>query len=189
MPRVYPAARPSSHRDPFLPGPSRLPAFLFASLHPLRIALQRGSIAEVPYLVFAQLEEPVVPVDTLRAQARAHFDAEISRIEDGSATGGALRIAISSPLGTAELAIEARAATEDDRARALAAEARGHAAGMAALAARCPTVFVVRPRPHVQESQVLELCAVLALVGLGPILPPDGSTLLGVRSARHRAGR
>lgn len=143
----------------------------------------------MPYLVFAQIPEPEVPVDTLRAQARAHFDAELSRIGDGPVADRTVRIAMSSPLGSAEFGIEARAATADDRARALAAEERGRAAGMGALAARCPTVFVVQPAPSVQDPQVLELCAVLALVGLGPILPPDGSTLLGVRSARQRAGR
>lgn len=108
-------------------------------------------------------------------------------------TGGARR---------AQLSCTVRSATPDDRARAVQAEERGRAGGMAALAARCGYVVevVARPstvpgesrselgaKPDEASTELLTFCAMLASVTLGPVLPPDGSTLFGVRGARERA--
>lgn len=139
------------------------------------------------YLVFAQLAEPMVPFEALRAQGKAHFQAALTR--DEGSFERTPRVHISSALGFGDFLVLARPATSDDYARAQSAELRGRAAGMAGLAMRCPTVFVVEPDPDTKTSVVFEFCALLAAVGLGPVLPPDDSTLLGVRSARQWATR
>jgi hypothetical protein len=93
--------------------------------------------------------------------------------------------------------------TDADLLEARHAEELSRAAGMAALAERCPTVLEVTELATVgqparaapakpaegHEKLLLELCALLAFVALGPILPPDGSALFGVRGARARAER
>jgi hypothetical protein len=57
---------------------------------------------------------------------------------------------------------------------------------MGALARRCPTIWDLEPDPGTPEPATLNLCALLAATALGPVLPPDTSTLLGVRSAMVR---
>ena len=69
------------------------------------------------------------------------------------------------------------------------AEARGRAAGMSLLADRCPTIWDVEPSAEDNELARLHLCAILASVALGPVLPDDGSTLFGVRGAMERVQR
>jgi hypothetical protein len=86
-----------------------------------------------------------------------------------------------------EFLIESRAATDDDRFAAEAAEARGKAGGMALLAARCAAVWTLLPQGEASGSAELQLSALLASVALGPVLPADESTLYGVRGAMERA--
>ena len=83
--------------------------------------------------------------------------------------------------------IGVRRVTTDDLGAASRAEARGNAFGMAALAARCSHVWSVSVVEQAPPWLLLECCALLASVALGPILPPDEDTLMGVRSARERA--
>jgi hypothetical protein len=83
--------------------------------------------------------------------------------------------------------IGVRRVTTDDLGAASRAEARGNAFGMAALAARCSHVWSVSVVEQSPPWLLLECCALLASVALGPILPPDEDTLMGVRSARERA--
>lgn len=87
------------------------------------------------------------------------------------------------------LSIHTRWTSEHDRADARDAEQRGQAAGMAALAERCPTIWDVEPVGADCESARLNLCGILAAVALGPVLPDDGSTLYGVRGAMERVER
>lgn len=88
---------------------------------------------------------------------------------------------------TATFAVGVRRVTTEDLAAATRAEARGDAFGMAALAARCSHVWRVEGTGDSEPWLLLEFCALLASAALGPILPPDEDTLLGVRSARERA--
>lgn len=142
------------------------------------------------HLVFTQLDQEGIPLDSMKAHARVHFDATLSWVgEQASAGSEAVRVHMSGPLGRAEFSVEARASRPDDQTRARNAEVLGRASGMSALAMRCPRVFVVESVVTESEGQLLEFCALLAAIGLGPILPPDGSTLLGVRSARALARR
>jgi hypothetical protein len=57
---------------------------------------------------------------------------------------------------------------------------------MDGLAARCPTVIELTCS-EAPPAITYTLCAALAARCLGPVLPPDESTLLGVRSARALA--
>jgi hypothetical protein len=54
------------------------------------------------------------------------------------------------------------------------------------LAERCPTIWEVSAIDADSELARLNLCAILAAVGLGPVLPDDCSTLFGVRGAMER---
>ena len=67
------------------------------------------------------------------------------------------------------------------------AEVRGQVPGMGTLAEDCHHVWEVSAGNDVPEKASYLLCAVLASVALGPILPPEHDTLLTVRSARARA--
>jgi hypothetical protein len=49
-------------------------------------------------------------------------------------------------------------------------------------------MWIVETRDEPPEWLAFEFVALLASVALGPIVPPDGMRLLGVRSARERAG-
>jgi hypothetical protein len=146
------------------------------------------------FLVFAQAEHTVIPLDTLDGQARANFAARLSLLGPvaPSAAGRSspkIRVEVAAWGERAVFLFETRAVLPDDVARARDAEQRGRAAGMGDLAARCRSVWSVDAESDAPEWLVLELCALLAFAALGPVLPPDGSTLLGVRSARERAER
>lgn len=132
------------------------------------------------FLVFAQQAEPRVDLAGLVRNATRHFRAELEVLEERDGTA---RIRLDGSAFT----LRARPRTDADLERARVAEARGRAAGMADLAARCPTLWEVEPEPDSPELRLHLLCAVLASTALGPVLPPDGSTLYGVRGAMERA--
>jgi hypothetical protein len=85
------------------------------------------------------------------------------------------------------LCVAARGTLPEDLAAAERAEVAGRAAGMAALAARCKTLWEVEPVGDVDAATLHAFCALLASVALGPVMPPDESTLYGVRGAMQRA--
>jgi hypothetical protein len=85
-----------------------------------------------------------------------------------------------------ELSLARRPAREDDWRAAEEAERAGQAAGMAFLARRCPVVWEIRD-DAAHPGEILTLCGILAAAELGPVMPPDRSTLYGVRGARLRA--
>lgn len=158
-------------------------------------------------LVFSQSKDAAIPVAALAGQARARFAAEITVLEASTdwagtrlepadtrlepagtrldAAGVRLQISASGERGI--FVLSARPVTPTDLERARDAEQRGRAAGMADLAARCPTVWSVEAEAGAPAWLLFELCAVLAFAALGPVLPADGSTLFGVRGARERA--
>ena len=79
--------------------------------------------------------------------------------------------------------IRPREAADVERARV--AEERGGATGLALLAARCTMAWLIE-RDGVADTIALRLAAIVAGVGLGPILEPDAPALFGVRTARAR---
>jgi hypothetical protein len=84
--------------------------------------------------------------------------------------------------------LRARDVTHDDLEHARGAEARGKAAGMSALAERCPQIWEigVDERSAPGEAALLAMSGICASVALGPVLPPDHATLFGVRGAMER---
>jgi hypothetical protein len=83
--------------------------------------------------------------------------------------------------------VRCRSALVADWQAAQSAEIRGRATGMGALAQRCSAIWEIEAEPETtSEAALLNLCAVLAAVALGPVLPEDESTLFGVRGAMER---
>lgn len=144
-------------------------------------------IPGVSYLVFAQSAERAVPVSRLGVQARAHFGGALTEHAPSNESDGVL-LMYSSHGRRADFVVTVRPVSEDDIAAAREAErqsARG--VGLADLAARCNVAWIVEPRAEVEDWIVLEFCALLASVALGPVLTVDPPALLGVRSARELA--
>jgi hypothetical protein len=138
------------------------------------------------YLVFSQ-EHGALPYDKLAAHGGRFFSATLELLEEGD-DAIAVRLVGTRPPLRGEFRIASRATTKDDLMNARDAEARGRAAGMAALAERCARVWTIDAANSEMPSEAsyLTLAAVCASVALGPVLPPDGSTLFGVRGAIER---
>jgi hypothetical protein len=146
------------------------------------------------FLVFAQSKDGTFPALLAAQHGRTHFDLVVTpATDDGGTTlavatdAGQSAEGLCTTLGKYRVTV--RPVTEIDLGRAREAALRGRAAGMDDLAARCGFVWLVEPVGAPPEWLTWECCALLAFVALGPILPPDGSSLLGVRSARERAAR
>lgn len=154
------------------------------------------------YRVFCQA--PALDRGALAAAARRYGAMDLALSSLPPAAGYSERLdallAARDQRGSFRLCVRSR--TDADLLDARRAEELSRAAGMAALAERCPTVLEVAvlastgepetttaPNEPAHEELLLELCALLAFVALGPILPPDGSALFGVRGARERAER
>lgn len=148
----------------------------------------------MPTRVFSQQPDLVAALPQLLAHAHRFFAAELDVLSASSAERPelasalvSLRIESARYPGDGTFRIESRGTTDEDRAAAERAEARGRAGGMAQLAARCAVVWVVTRDGEVTGSAELQLSALLASVALGPVMPEDESTLYGVRGAMERA--
>ena len=143
------------------------------------------------FRVFTQTEAGrLLPVQWVQHATR-FYAAELEILESDAEPLNALRmrVRITARSGSAATASIARRKTEaSDQAAAERAERAGRAAGMSLLAARCEWLWELECEPSDSESCFL-LCAVLAAVALGPVLPNDESTLFGVRGAVERADR
>jgi hypothetical protein len=138
----------------------------------------------VGHVVFAQTGDGQLPLVQLLHNARRFFAVSLDVLE---AEGSRARIAVELPGGArARFSVTTGAVTPELLARAERAEIAGRAAGMASLAARCKLVWRVEPEGEASDAALFTLCAVLASVALGPVLPPDDSTLFGVRGALRR---
>jgi hypothetical protein len=141
--------------------------------------------------IFAQRAELSLDLPELLRATRSYFDVTLdvqSRADPEADGRDRVEVLLRSEKHGYEgrLSIRTRWASEHDRADARDAEQRGRAAGMATLAERCPTIWDVEPVGDDSELARLNLCAILAAVALGPVLPDDGSTLYGVRGAMER---
>jgi hypothetical protein len=141
------------------------------------------------FVVFSQAERARADVIGWDAHARRFFRTQLSPVspahDEASDNGGArieLRVA---PDGEPEgiRRVQGRPREPEDLALAEAADAAG--TGLALLARRCPTVWLVA-RTQDDDRLALRLSAILASVGLGPILDARVPELLGVKSARAR---
>ena len=144
--------------------------------------------------VFSQEADLVQALPKLMAHARRFFAAELEVLSASppdrpEPMRAALRVHFEAHRYPCRgsFRIEARETNPDDQFAAEAAEGRGRAGGMSALASRCKTVWTIAAEPDATGSAELQLSALLASVALGPVLPEDGSTLYGVRGAMERA--
>jgi hypothetical protein len=144
--------------------------------------------------VFAQRAELTIDLPELLRATRNYFDATLdvlSRVEAAGNAGDRVEVELRSAQHgySGRFSIRSRMTSEHDLADAQDAEQRGRAAGMAALAERCPTIWEVEPLAEDSELARLNLCGILAAVALGPVLPDDGATLYGVRGSMERVAR
>lgn len=141
-------------------------------------------------LVFSQTPGGHIDAAALLRNAKRFFnlEMEVMRAQPSGDRCSRLELRID---GDQDFLVENREKQGEDLERANLAEQRGKAAGMAGLAARCQHVWELRGLAADGEAAnaraSLMLQALLASVALGPVLPPDTSTLYGVRGARERA--
>ena len=150
----------------------------------------------MPTRVFSQQPDLVAALPRLLQHARRFFAAELNVLSASPPDRDEVEVASvhidfesARYPGRGTFRVDSRGSSADDRNAATAAEARGKAAGMAELAARCSVVWTIFPQGAVSGSAELQLCALLASVALGPVLPEDEGTLYGVRGAMERAER
>jgi len=151
--------------------------------------LRPGALASPSpsFLVFAQRSDAFVDVAAWQGHARRFFATDLGlttekRYATPLPTTDAARIVVvcGDEHGT-RLAF-ARPRTDDDLRQAEAAEARAPA-GLALLAKRCPTVWLVEAATP-DDRIALRIAAILASVLLGPIMPPARDAIFGVKTAR-----
>ncbi len=144
--------------------------------------------------VFAQ-GPPELDLPRLLAAARTHFSASLEVLQAPPPPVARALVRLESPrhgyAGDFELRL--RSAGPEDHVDAERAELAGKAAGMAGLARRCEHLLEIRASASApawaDNAALLNLCAILASVTLGPVLPADCSTLFGVRGAMERVER
>ena len=144
-------------------------------------------------MVFAQRSDWRIDVDAWNAHATRFFatrlglESEMGNPPDDRASPGGTAVFLVSPVGEAagRRWTFARPCTEEDYARADAAEARAGHTGLARLARRCPTIWLV-VREAAPDQLSLRLAAILASILLGPILDGGSAELFGVKTARAK---
>ena len=138
------------------------------------------------YAVFSQEPGALPPFEKLASSASRFFSATLE-LREQTETEVAVRLVVSRPQLTGDFRIASRVTTSDDLARARDAEARGRAGGMAMLAEKCGHIWTLETMSaESSEAACLTLAAICASVALGPVLPPDGATLYGVRGSIER---
>lgn len=135
----------------------------------------------MPILLFAQSER--VDVEALVGTARTYGHVELAA---SASSPGELTLQLRLEDHVATFRARVRPATAEDHARAEAAALRGRAGGMDVLARRCAAVWELEVGDASPRETWL-LCAALASTLLGPILPHDDATLVGVKGARLMA--
>jgi hypothetical protein len=139
------------------------------------------------YLVFSQ-QGLEADIDAWNAYAERFLGARLGLSEPPARTaeGCVLRIVVSPSAGPAGiLAAHGRARDERDLALAEAAESLAQGGGLALLARRCPTVWIVERRAD-DDPLALRLATVLAGTLLGPILDRRSREIFGVKTARAK---
>ena len=131
-----------------------------------------------------------IDLPELLGATRRFFDATLD-VQVRSEDGQHVELVLSCEKHDYEglLSVTARPVRDSDLVDARAAEERGRAAGMASLAERCHVIWEVESLGTDSELARLNLCGILAAVGLGPVLPDDISTLYGVRGSMERVER
>lgn len=166
----------------------------FRELLDERGILREGALPSPPraraYSVFAQRPDVYLDVPTLARQAERFFATKLGvtvdkGYDDSPPTTDAARIVVAGPDGSASgtRVCFGRMADGADVAAAEEAERRQGTTGLALLAQRCPTLWLVVTETE-NDKVALAIAAIFASSMLGPILAPDGNTVFGVRTAR-----
>ncbi len=156
--------------------------------------LRSGSLAEpdrrAGYAVFAQSPLVRLDIEGLKQKAAQFFQTKIGltvdkRYEAAQPLRDAARFVIASDDASSSGTRLAygRAVDAGDLAAAEEAERAIGTYGLALLAQRCKTIWVIVTEGE-HDRVALTLAAILASAFLGPILGPGGQEILGVRSAR-----
>jgi hypothetical protein len=144
------------------------------------------------YLVFAQRSDARVDIDAWNDHAARFFATRVGLTEDPKQdlTGGAPITAVGlvlapegAPPGIRSLFVRPREA--EDLALAEEADAKAGSAGLALLARRCESIWLV-VRDAERDPLALLGAAILASLMLGPILDARGPELFGVKTARAK---
>jgi hypothetical protein len=154
--------------------------------------LREGALAaparHAAFAVFAQRTDAALDVAALQRHAARFFGVKIGltvdkRYDAGAPAIDAARVVIAGSHAAGTRLCFGRPATEEDREATDAADTAG--TGMAILARRCGAVWLVATSEEADgDRAALTIAAVLASVLLGPILPPRGDALYGVKTAR-----
>ncbi len=156
--------------------------------------LRAGALAsparDRSYAVFAQRSDLRLDVDALKRQAEQFFATKLGlsvdkRYDDRAPYADAARVVIAGGDGTAAgtRLIYGRAVDTTDLVAAEEAERAMGTYGLALLAQRCKTIWMVVPEVE-EDRAALSIAAIFASSMLGPILGPGGKEIYGVRGAR-----
>lgn len=150
-------------------------------LRPLTLAPPERSAG---YTVFVQRTDAALDVAALKAHAMRFFGAKLGltvdkRYRDERPAIDAARVVLASDDGSASgtRLCFGRSANESDHDAADAAERAQKTHGMALLARRCNTVWII-VRESDDDRVALTIAAIFASSMLGPILSPEGSASL-----------
>lgn len=145
------------------------------------------------FLVFSQRSDACLDVAQIRQQAARFFATKVGLTVDkhygeNPPLSDAARVVVASDDGLAAgtRLCFGRAVERHDLVLVEDAERQAGSTGMALLAQRCPTVWLVETEGGDDDRVALLLAAIFASVMLGPIVPPRGDDVFGVRTARLR---
>lgn len=178
-----------------VPGPSEE---AFRALLDERGTLRPAALAspdrDACFAVFSQDRDARLSFRSIRENAARFFGAKVGMTVD-KAYGGALDvdaarfvIATDDKESSGTRLGFARPVGPDDLVAAEEAERRVGTYGLSALARRCPMLWLIVPETNDDRAALL-LAAVFATVMLGPIVPPGGGDIFGVRTARLKLER
>lgn len=159
-----------------------------------RGVLRPGALAcpdrDRAHAVFSQRPDVRLDIEALGRQAELFFAARLGltvdkRYGDLAPEVDAARVVVSSGDGTSSgtRLCYGRAVDAADLAAAEEAERRAGTYGLAGLAQRCKTIWVLVPEVE-EDRAALTLAAIFASHMLGPILAPGSQDIFGVRGAR-----
>ncbi len=143
------------------------------------------------YAVFSQRPDVVLDIEAIKRQAERFFASRVGLTVDKrydpmtAHEVDAARVVIAGGDGTSSgtRLCYGRAVDAADLAAAEAAERTMGTYGLALLAQRCKTIWLVIPEVE-EDRAALTLAAIFASHMLGPIMSPGGQEIYGVRGAR-----
>lgn len=161
--------------------------------------LRPGALPPPPrgrtYAIFSQRPDVMLDIEGIKRQATRFFGTKVGltvdkRYGDAPPLTDAARMVVKSDDESASgtRLLYGRAADAADVAAAEEAERQQGTTGMALLAQRCPTIWLVVPESD-DDRVALTIAAIFASTMLGPILVPGGGEVFGVKTARSKLER